>query len=82
MATKDVAWLRDGIALALGWDAVVAEGVAQAIGDAGKRPGMPLLLTSATVIRSRASGIVLPPCALPRRTGESRSCARSPGPTR
>ncbi len=34
---KDVGWLRDGIAGALGWDAVVADGVAQAIADAGAR---------------------------------------------
>mmetsp|Transcript_10350 Transcript_10350/g.31152 ORF Transcript_10350/g.31152 Transcript_10350/m.31152 type:complete len:465 (+) Transcript_10350:485-1879(+) len=35
MTPKDVAWLRDGIAQALGWDTVVAEGVAQAISGAG-----------------------------------------------
>ncbi len=32
---KDESWLKHGICRALGWDAVVAEGIVKAISDAG-----------------------------------------------
>lgn len=38
MAAKDVAWLRDGIARALGWDADLAEGIAEDIASEGECP--------------------------------------------
>ena len=51
-------WLRDGIEGALGWDAVVADGVAQAVADTGAHGRLPFGSSVVLVIVSAPLSLV------------------------